>query len=277
MDVQGSPPSVDNGGNDMGVIQVKRFALLILLAIGLSACTIRLDIGVDVNEDESGSFAVSIGLDEEIRELMTQFGGDDLNLTDELAGDVPEGFDVEEYSADGFEGVRLSSTFSSFDDLNSKLEEASSDGATEAIGTDLVSNFGLTHEDEEFRFRADLTGVDEGLTGALDEAGGEDLLSGFGAEAMADVFEVRFSLTLPGTIKEHNADVVNGNTLVWNLSIADERETLEAVSSTAGGSYALIIGGAAAAAVVVVGGGIAVSRRRKKSAVDAIDSTPPVR
>ena len=31
----------------------------------LSACTIRLDIGVDVNEDESGTFALFMGFDEE--------------------------------------------------------------------------------------------------------------------------------------------------------------------------------------------------------------------
>jgi hypothetical protein len=257
----------------MGVMEVKRFALLILVALGLSACTIRLDIGVEVNEDESGSFTVSIGLDEEIRELATQFGGEDLDLTEDIAGEVPEGFEVEEFAEDGFEGVRLSATFDSFDELNSQLEGAGGDEA-EALGTDIVSNFGLTHDDDEFRFRADLTGVDEGLTDALSETGGDDLLSGFGAEQMADIFQVSFSLTLPGSIKEHNADTVNGNTLVWNISIADERGALEAVSSTAGGSSALLIGGAAAAAAALVGGGIALSRRRKKAAVDAVNSTP---
>jgi hypothetical protein len=252
---------------------VKRYAMLMLLVLGLSACTIRFDIGMDVKEDESGSFAVFIGLDEEMRDLMSQFGGEDVSLMDQFTGEIPEGFDVEEYSEDGFEGVRLSATFNSIDELNSKLAASGSDQGG-AVGTDLVSNFSLTHDGDEFRFQADLTGVDQTLTDAIGEAGGEELMPGFGPDALSEVFDARFRLTLPGTIQDNNADSVNGNTLTWNIVVGDTRDALQAVSSTAGGTSPLLIGGVAVVAAALIGGGVAVSRRKKKSAVDAINSTP---
>lgn len=257
----------------MGVIEVKRYALLILMVLGLSACTIRFDIGVDVNKDESGSFTIFVGLDEEMRELASQFGGEDMSLTDQILADVPEGFEAEEYSEDGFDGVRLSADFNSFDELNAKLAGAGS-GVGDAIGADLVNDFNLTHDGDEFHFSADLGGVDQSLTDAIGQAGGEDVLSGFGANALSDVFDVRFRLTLPGTIEDNNADTVNGNTLTWNISLDDPRDTLEAVSSAAGGTSALLIGGAAVIAAAAIGGGIAMSRRKKRSAVDAVNNAP---
>lgn len=257
---------------------MKRYALLMLLALGLSACTIRFDIGVDVNEDESGTFTVFMGLDEEMRELMEQSGGEDMSITDQLASDAPEGFEVEEYAEDGFEGVLLSTSFTSFDDLNTKLTETADEGSP----TDMVNSFEFTHEDDEFRFSADVSGLGEGFTDAVGEAGGEDMLSGFDPSFMSDLFEIRFQLTLPGEITEHNADSIDGSTVTWDLAFDESRDALVAVSSTSGGNSFLLIGGAVIVVAAAAGIGVAASRRRKKSSVDAVTSAaasgdaPPV-
>ncbi len=252
---------------------MKRVALLILLVLGMSACTIRLDVGVDVKEDETGSLTMFIGLDDEMSQLASQFGGDDTSIVDQLTQQAPEGFDSEPYSEDGFEGVKLSTTFNSIADLNTKLTSAGSDQAG-AIGGNLVNDFSLTHEGDEFHFSANLTGVDQGLTDVIGEAGGGDMLSGFDPGVLSDAFDVRFSLTLPGNVKDNNADTVNGNTLTWNLSLDDPRDTIQAVSSTAGSSSALYIGGGAVVLAALLGGGVVMSRRKKKAAVDAVASAP---
>ena len=132
------------------------FAVLVLV---LSACTIRMDVGVVVEEDETGTFSLFMGFDEEFQDLMAQGGGGDFDLTEDLS-DVPEGWTVEEVTEDGFEGVRISTDYESFEDLNSKLAEMG-DGADAGVGTDFLSDFGLTHEGDEFRFTADVSGVDE--------------------------------------------------------------------------------------------------------------------
>ena len=252
---------------------MKRYApLLLLLTLVLSSCTIRLDVGLVVNEDESGTFAVFVGLDDDLRDLIEQGGGEGLDITEQIS-DVPEGWSVEEVTEDGFEGVRVSTDYSDFDDLEAKLAEMN-EGSDGGMGGDLLSDFNITHEGDTYEFVADVSNVDEGLTGALDESGGEDLLSGLDASSLiGDLFEIRFQLTLPGEIGAHNADTVNGNTLVWNLDVTEASGTLEATSTVGGGSSALLLGGAAVAAVVVVGVGVVAVRRRKDQvAVNAVES-----
>ncbi len=144
------------------------------------------------------------------------------------------------------------------------------------MGTDFLSDFGLTHEGDEFRFEADVSGVNDQITGALGESGGEDMLSGLDASSIiGDLFEIRFHLTLPGSIGANNADSVDGNTLTWNLDLTQEAGTFEAVSTVGGGSSALLIGGIAIAALVVAGVGVTAMRRRKAAAAAAaIEATP---
>ena len=254
---------------------MKRYVpLFLLLMLVLSACTIRLDIGVDVNEDESGTFALFMGFDEEFQQLAEQSGGEDLNITEGLE-DVPEGWTVEEVTEDGFTGVRVSADFESFEELDTRIGELSESTDT-GVSTDFLQDFGLTHEGDEFRFSVDVSGVDDELAGALGESGGDDLFSGLDtATLIEDLFQIRFKLTLPGEIGENNADEIDGNTLLWNVALSDEGGTYEAVSSTGGGSSALLLGAAAVAAVVIVGVGVTAVKRRKNDAVaDAIDSTP---
>lgn len=255
---------------------MKRYIpILMILGLALSACTIRFDVNMDINEDESGTFALFIGFDEEFQQLMEQGGGEGgFDITEGIE-DVPEGWDVEEVVEDGFEGVRVSTTFNSLEELEVRLGELG-DTADTGVGTDFLSDFGLTHEGDEFRFQVDVSGLDEGLSDAVGETGGDDLLSGIDPTTLfEDLFEIRFKLTLPGTIGANNADSVDGNTLTWNVDVADEGGTYEAVSTVGGGSNALLLGGAAIAGLVVIGVGVTAMRRRKgQAAVDAVTSAP---
>jgi hypothetical protein len=255
---------------------VKRYVLiLMLLALVLSACTIRFDVGVVVNEDETGTFSLFMGLDEELQQLANEGGAEGLDLTEGLE-DVPEGWTVEEVSEDGFDGVRASTDFDSFEDLEKRLGELNESTDT-GIGTDFLSDFGLTHEGDEFRFEVDVSGLDQELTDAMGEGGGgDDLFSGMDpATFLEDLFEIRFKLTLPGEIGDNNADVVEGNTLIWNVGLSDEGGTYEAVSSTGGSNSALLYAGIGVAALVVAGVGVTAMRRRKEAAaVEAVTSSP---
>lgn len=248
---------------------VPLFAVLVLL---LSACTIRFDVGIDVNADESGTFALFIGFDEQFQQLMEEGGGEGFDMTEGLA-DAPEGWKAEEVIEDGFEGVRISTEFNDFDELNQKLAELNQEQGGGA-GTDFLSDFSLTRDGDTFRFQADVSGIDEQLTGAVGESGGDDLMSGLDpATLFEDLFEIRFRLTLPGTIESHNADSINGSTLIWNVDIADEGTTYEAVSTTKAGAISLILIGAIVAIVIVAGLGVAAMQRRKKqNAIDAVDA-----
>ena len=229
-----------------------------------------------INEDESGTFALLIGFDEEFKQLMDQGGGEGgFELTEGLE-DVPEGWNVEEVVEDGFEVMKVSSAFDSLDELDSRLAELG-DTADTGVGTEFLGDFNLTHEGDDFRFEVDVSGLDEELTGALGEQGGsDDLLSGIDPSTLfEDLFEIRFRLTLPGTIGANNADAVDGNTLTWNLDMGSDGGELYATSTTGGGSSTMLVGGAAVAAAALVGVGVAASRRRKKNAsVEAVTNSP---
>jgi hypothetical protein len=268
--------SVDNGDTSTrGVTTVKRYVpLFLLLTLVLSACTIRFDIGVEVEEDESGTFSLFVGLDEELRQLAEQSGGDDLDITQGIE-DVPEGWTVEEVTEDGFEGVRVTADFASFEDLDRRIGELG-ESADTGVSTDFLTDFGLTHEGDEFRFTVNVTGLGDELAGTLGEQGGDDLLSGLDASSLIeDLFQIRFRLTLPGEIGANNADEVDGSTLIWNVGLSDDGGAYEAVSTVGGGNSALLLGAAAVAAVVVVGVGVAAVRRRKNDAATAaVESAP---
>jgi hypothetical protein len=254
---------------------VKRyFPLLAVLVLVLSACTIRLDVGLTVDEDESGTFALFLGFDEEFQQLLEQGGGEGLDMTEGLQ-DVPEGWTVEDVVEDGFEGVRITTDFNDLEELEQKLGELG-EGQDAGLGTEFLGDFGLTREGDEFRFEVDVSGVDEQLSGAVSDSGGEDLLSGMDpATLFEDLFEIRFRLTMPGEIQSHNADLVEGNTLTWNVGLNEEDTTYRAVSSTSGGGSSLLLIGGAAAVILVAGVGIAAMRsRRKDEAVNAVNAAP---
>lgn len=248
--------------------------LLMLLGLVLSACTIRFDVGLEINEDESGSFALFMGFDEDFQQLAEQGGGEGFDLTEGLE-DVPEGWEVVDVIEDGFEGVRISTTFDSFEELEAQIDELS-DTTDTGVGTDFLSDFELTHEGDEFHFKVDVSGLDETLADAVGDSGGDDVFSGLDpASLFEDLFEIRFKLTLPGTIGDNNADEIDGNTLIWNVGISDEGGTYEAASTTGSDSSALLVGiGAVAAAVVVGVGVVALRRRRDETAVNAVSSAP---
>ena len=134
------------------------FPLLAVLVLVLSACTIRLDVGLTVDEDESGTFALFLGFDEEFQQLLEQGGGEGLDMTEGLQ-DVPEGWTVEDVVEDGFEGVRITTDFNDLEELEQKLGELG-EGQDAGLGTEFLGDFGLTREGDEFRFEVDVSGVD---------------------------------------------------------------------------------------------------------------------
>lgn len=243
---------------------MKRLVPFLLLALSLSACTIRVDIGVAVDEAESGTFALFMGFDEEFREFAEQ-SGEGFDLTQDL-GDVPADWSVDEVTEDGFEGVRISADFDSLDDLKSRLAELNESGTDDA-GTDVFTDFSLVRSGDEFRFTADLSQVSEELAGSVGEGGSDDLFSGVDpATFFSNLFEIRLRLTLPGEIGPNNADVVDGNTLTWNVAF-DDQGTYTAESTLGGGSSPILLVLIVLAILVAVGVALVMVRRRKEELV----------
>lgn len=244
-----------------------RRTLPVLLALALlsAACQVRFDTTITVNDDESGTFGIEIGLDEEFRQLAAEQGGGQLDLME--GAEVPPGWIVEEFVDGEFEGSRIAVEFSDFADLEAKLVGLSESSATGGgAPNDLVESLDLTRNGNRFDFRADLTGMDESFS---DMAGGDAAFEGLDpAQFLESLFQVRFLVTLPGTIGDHNADLVEGNTLVWRVPLDAQDRTLRASSSLTGSGLAEMLPLILAAAVVllVAGAGFIIYRRRAGAA-----------
>ncbi len=216
---------------------------LLLLALLGSACQVKIEQSMLIEDDGSGRIVLDVLLDEELRTLT---GFEDAASAFELAGGVPDGFVVEDLVVDDFAGARATSEFSSLDELSTILEDAASTGLADTVS--------ITREGNEYRYVAtiaDLGAAAEGLGGFVT------------ADTFDDFFDITLSVQLPGEVVDHNADRLDEDgTLVWHIEIEDSGATLSGTSRVATDWAPIAIGVILVAAVL---GGVAVMMRNRKS------------
>lgn len=238
-----------------------RLAVFSVVALLLSGCTLRTWFDINVEEDGSGSFEVTMAFDEEFQALMEQETEGEVDWTDpesweetDGAGfspeEFPEGAEIRPYTEDGFEGFTVSVPFDSleeFDEMVGEMQEGSEDAFP----------FHVTSSDGRF----ELTTEGEIFEAAEEELSGEDAEM-IPDEMLARLFDIQVRASLPGELVSHNADeVTEDGTLVWRVDpLAEREETPQAVSEVSQGSWLIwiLIG-----AVVVVAAAVAVIALRR--------------
>lgn len=232
-------------------------AILTLLALAASACQIRTDIKLDIAADETGTVAFELGFDEEFRQLAESEGGEfSVENLEGFGGDVPGDWSIEDFDDGQFAGTRFAVAFTSLADLRSKLAEI--DSGSDDPTADFFDTITVTRDGETFRFEATIDQVDQ----ALQDAGGFD----FGldpAQFLSEVFLIRFVVKMPGAIQSHNADRIDGSTLVWEVPLDGSSRTLTAVSGSSGG-FPLTIFLAALGGLAILGALWLVAQRRRR-------------
>ena len=242
-------------------------ALSLIAALMLTACEFRIHANLVIDEDESGTLALKLSMDEELASLVGGDFGSQLAIGEDM---VPDGWNAEVISGEGQEGILASTDFDSFDQLDERLvglaDEADTTGTP--LPTGFMSGISPTRDDDTFLFRLVIPEDTEGLIGeGLDES---PIPLDLGM--LDEVFDIRFTLTLPGEIVTSNADVVTGQNLMWDISLTDSGRVLEAESQLRGSRQGMIIVWAAVVLAVVVAGYIVVKVRKGRRAVA---SDPP--
>ena len=236
-----------------------RLALVAAVAFLASGC-LRANVAIEVNEDGSGTASIIQAFDVE---ALSEFAGEEAveALEDPeslIPADLPDAVEAEVYEEDGYTGVRFTTAFADVEEMEENLaalqaatvESLESTGATAESQSD-----GLTLEQTEEGWYFETSGLDSGTTETDDIP--EFLLEGF---------ELRYSVTLPGDVVDHNADEVDGTTYTWDLAIDDDRETIfaETKVSKGLGTLPFIIGGAVLALVLLAALGFGLASRKKK-------------
>ncbi len=107
-------------------------------------------------------------------------------------------------------------------------------------------------------------------------------VAGFAESVLGEILTVQNRVTLPGTIKDNNADEVRGNTLVWNLGTSGSKEMYaNSTIYNAGAIAGTTIAGVVIIAALTLALVLILRRRRRKptpeqpGAVQPAPSSPP--
>lgn len=247
-------------------------AAIAMLAISLlSASCIKIDIGIHVNADGSGTVSFLTAIDSTVAgTLSSSFGGSagsatpGSDFTSIDRSKLPAGATVTPYSQGKFKGEQVTAPFKSAADVAGIIEQISassgSSSDTPTGGSDSVFDaFSLKGTGESWTFDATVkppsNGQDLGSMGLTQEQ-----IKTFFKDAS---FTVR--LKLPGSVSNNNADSNTGGELTWNLDIfATQPRTLSARSQPgSGGGFPVLPVVAFVAVALAVGAVFIVVRRRR--------------
>ncbi len=229
------------------------FGLAGAAALALSACS--LELNTTIAADGSGTYGIEVGLTKTDQDMLTSLGSSADEFCEDMQteGELPEGAAVtREQRGDDLYCVMVA-PFSSLQQLRDLY--ADGDGIT--VNALELSNGRLVYD------------VDVDMSGSGQEVGDFSL-------------DMVWKLTVPGTLGEHNADEVEGNTLIWRLNQGESRN-LRAASTVGGfsldtfGGPAAILGALAACLCCLTllagaGGGLFffVQRRRPQAAAPEV-------
>lgn len=248
-----------------------RGRLLLALAVAalLSGCTMRAVIDIDVAEDGSGTFQMSMGFDEELRQLIEDSEEEPIDWSDpesyfvedsptSFIESLPENATVEPYSDGDFEGVTVSVAFDSLEELEAVMAESQTSG------------------EEAFPFRITTDG-----NGRFDFVGDGQMFEGaemspeeqemFPPELLRDLYDIQLRVSLPGDVTSTNADETLDGVMVWRIDPMDTDPVAPSATSQVTETTAviwLIVG----AVVIVAGTGLYFLRRREQAPANTVDT-----
>lgn len=232
--------------------------LACLLAALAVSCRAEVNLGLNVEEDGSGTLLFEVGTDEEFREFMASFGADPNELFGELEGTI--GADDEATIVDRdeagmhFEGVEVP-----FDDIEELVDQVGG----------IAGDFGAF---DSFSF------VIDGSTAVFDAtvSSGEalDPVADFGVDPSlvgGDAVSVNFILRMPGTVTTTNADAtLPDGRLMWELPLLGGTVMFHAASDLGGSSFPwlwLVVGLILLVGLIVVVAVVVTGRRQQRQAV----------
>ena len=248
--VGGQSPPREQSGHKLGLHAFRALALLCILGVLAIAGCIRVEISIAVNDDGSGVVGYAIGISDEFRGFGSLVGENPdvpgMPNEEELEG-LPAGAEYRGYQEDGYSGFVVTIPFDDPAQLESVLEVMQDDG-----GVGLLPDLS---QDENGGWRLSMT-LPALQEAGLDDPGEiEDELGFAFAETLLGEGWFRVRVNLPGDVVEHNADRVEGDDLVWEISLtsAEPRELMaRTIPSNGWPLVGFVIAGVVVIVVVLV-------------------------
>jgi hypothetical protein len=180
--------------------------LLAAVCFLLTGC-LKIDIGLTVHSNDTVSGSAVLAIDRRVAALTGQTEDEIIrSMTENSATQLPPGARTERYTDETFIGVRVI-----FDNMSLSTFNSGSAGP---------EDLRILHADGQFR-----------VTGSMDLS--EVDLSSPGNQSLADSFQTRVAVTMPGRVIEHNGEL-DDRTVTWHPK-AGERTDMRVVSEESSG------------------------------------------
>jgi hypothetical protein len=261
-------------------ISVATIIMLLATTLFLGGCSVQAGLDTKVNPDGSGTVGIRLSADKELQDALSDLadglggrvggilgilgdlGGvtnaipqsaDDLfNL---IVGQIPGDWEAERGTdSTGARWLTLTRSFSNPEEL----EEILSGGfLSSVIATDqfsLTQDKGFFSTKTVFSAKANAGSVTSRAQSAADMAG----------RIVGQVFVIDNRITLPGSIKDNNADEVQGNTLIWAIELSGPNDMYaESVMYNWGAIIGVTIAGVIVIAAIIIALVLVLRRRRR--------------
>ena len=235
----------------MSRLIARRLALAVVVVVGLAGCQLRVQVGVTVKDDGSGTISVGVGLDDDaLRRAGT------LQLGDLLAtGWTVTGPTVEK---DGLHWVRATKPFANADEAATVAAEIAAKGGP-------FKDFAVVRHQGFATTRYRFTGTVD-FSAGLKTFGDQDLAAQLDGEPLGEsiaaiekrlgdsidrLVQVEVAVRLPGRVSS-NAPLQASNGAKWKPGIGDGAVQLEASGEKRNVGVLVWSGLAIAAAVALV-------------------------
>ncbi|MGP4059507.1 LppM family (lipo)protein [Halobacillus sp. H74] len=198
-------------------MKISRLLFCIAFIFILTGC-VQGDYALKINKDGSGESTITVGIEEDAYE---QIGGRGEGMIDSVNNELESrGYTIEPYEEDGHVGFVAEKTFDDVRDMEvlpvtAGLSEMGAAASSGGSPIEMETSSGLFFTTYKVKGEIDLERT--GLLGGMQQL-------------VANQMDLTFTLDLPISPKDHNADRTDGNRLQWDIDTAGETEAMVEVA-----------------------------------------------
>ena len=211
---------------------------IIFLCLFFSSCQAEWIMDLELNEDESGKYSISILLDQEAQIFAIETGQTEIGGLESIIESLPEGFGSTVYQKDKMFGIMIRNSFKSIDEFEKQLDILLS-GENTALLLLPIEEIKLEKNEKEFRVY--------GAFSAL--LNGQNITP----EAAENLYSGQLIVKAPGRITKPQLDEVNDNTIIFtHAGLLEQSFVVESTTSNIN-IYRILIFSVLAIAIYFIG------------------------
>ncbi len=174
--------------------------LIIFLCIFFSSCQAEWIMDLEINEDESGKYSISILLDQEAQIFAIETGQTEIGGLESIVESLPEGFGSTVYQKDKMFGIMIRNSFNSIEEFEEQLDILLS-GENTALLLLPLQEIKIEKDEKEFKVYGEFSAL----------LNGENITP----EAAENLYSGKLMVKAPGRVTKPKLDEINNNTIIF--------------------------------------------------------------